>query len=93
MSDEPWTGNDRSHNDGCHARWVVSLNRPGGDADYQDEWYDSQCGGCRFWVALTGELGWDYGACTNSEAPFDGRVRFEHDGCDCFVTRPDGSFG
>jgi len=24
---------------------------------------------------------------------FDGRVRFEHDGCDAFTAREDGSFG
>ncbi|MFF8322924.1 DUF3027 domain-containing protein [Streptomyces bobili] len=93
VSGGPWAGDDRGHNDECHARWAASLNRPTAEPGYQDGWYDSQCGGCRFWVALSGELGQDYGACTNSRSPFDGRVRFEHDGCDCFAGREDGSFG
>ncbi|GII56318.1 hypothetical protein Pth03_47070 [Planotetraspora thailandica] len=93
IAGEPWTGNDRSHNDECHARWMSSLNRSTGGPDYPDEWYHEQCGGCRFWIALEGEMGLDYGACTNARSAFDGRVRFEHDGCDTFTVREDGSFG
>jgi hypothetical protein len=52
-----------------------------------------QCGGCRFWIALCGQIGNDSGACTNVEAAFDGRVRFEHDGCEAFAVREDESFG
>ncbi|MGC9669595.1 DUF3027 domain-containing protein [Planosporangium sp. 12N6] len=54
---------------------------------------DAECGGCRFWVALHGHLGRDYGACTNADSPFDGQVRFEHDGCAAYADREDGSFG
>ncbi|MCX5401272.1 DUF3027 domain-containing protein [Streptomyces sp. NBC_00102] len=93
MSDGPWTGSDRAHNGECHARWAASSNRSTGDPGYRDEWYDAQCGGCRFWIALGGELGQDYGACTNSGSAFDGRVRFEHDGCAVFTVREDHSFG
>jgi Protein of unknown function (DUF3027) len=35
-----------------------------------------------FWLPLAGELGSDYGACANARSPFDGRVQFEHDGCE-----------
>ncbi|MFI1176743.1 DUF3027 domain-containing protein [Streptomyces melanogenes] len=90
---EPWTGDDRSHNDFCHARWRRLQNRSTTQADYREAWYDAQCGGCRFWVALRGEIGLDYGACTGPSSPFDGRVRFEHDGCECFAARGDGWFG
>ncbi len=90
---EPWTGEDQDHNDRCHTRWLASLNRSTAQLDYRDEWYDTQCGGCRFWIALSGELGQDYGVCSNPASSFDGRVRFEHDGCESFAARADGSFG
>ncbi|MGW4960627.1 DUF3027 domain-containing protein [Nonomuraea sp. NPDC004186] len=90
---EPWTGNDRDHNDQCHSRWSASLNRSTAHPEYLDEWYYAQCGGCRFWIALSGQLGLDYGACTNPASSFDGQMRFEHDGCVRFVGREDGSFG
>ncbi|MER7741941.1 hypothetical protein ABTX34_27115 [Streptomyces sp. NPDC096538] len=40
---------------------------------------------------MSGQLGQDYGACSNPVSPFDGRVRFEHDGCQSFGDRPDGA--
>ena len=89
----PWTGNNGEHNDACHQRWAHRGNRNTGDLTYRDEWYYQQCGGCRFWIALRGELGLDYGACTNPQSTFDGHVRFEHDGCDVFADRDDHSFG
>ncbi|WP_449346118.1 DUF3027 domain-containing protein [Streptomyces xanthochromogenes] len=61
--------------------------------DYRDEWFDEQCGGCRFLIALSGELGLDWGACTHADSQFDGHVRFEHDGCGHFSVRNDGTFG
>ncbi|MGP4102178.1 DUF3027 domain-containing protein [Nonomuraea sp. KM90] len=67
-----------------HERWVVERHRRTEDPGYQEEWYSEQCGGCRFWLPLAGEMGRDYGACANPAAPFDGRVRFEHDGCAAF---------
>lgn len=67
-----------------HKRWVARRNRDTGRADYRDEWYDEQCGSCKFWFPLAGELGSDYGACANARSPFDQRVQFEHDGCDEF---------
>lgn len=89
----PWTGDDLGHNRSCGARWNASLNRSTADLDYPEEWYAAQCGGCRFWVALAGDLGRDFGACTHEGSAFDGRVRFEHDGCAVFAVREDGSFG
>ncbi|MFE9130065.1 DUF3027 domain-containing protein [Streptomyces sp. NPDC007148] len=93
MSGGPWTGDDPGHNDGIHERWLRGLNRQTGAPDYKDEWYFEQCGGCRFWVALSGELGRDWGACTHVASTFDGQVRFEHDGCASFMVRTDASFG
>ncbi|MCX4973710.1 DUF3027 domain-containing protein [Streptomyces sp. NBC_00554] len=88
-----WTGDDREHNDACHERWLRAQNRRTHQPDYRDDWFDEQCGGCRFWVALSGELGRDWGVCTRPGSTFDGRARFEHDGCELFAIREDGSFG
>ncbi|MFD7872912.1 DUF3027 domain-containing protein [Streptomyces sp. NPDC059766] len=93
VSGGPWTGDDRAHNDLCHERWSQEQNRSTRQPGYRDEWYDEQCGGCRCWVALSGELGRDWGVCTRNGSEFDGRVRFEHDGCELFAMREDGSFG
>ncbi|WP_405931797.1 DUF3027 domain-containing protein [Streptomyces sp. NBC_00827] len=93
MSGGAWTGDDREHNDACHARWLRAQNRRTHQPGYRDDWFDEQCGGCRFWVALSGELGRDWGVCTHPGSAFDGRARFEHDGCEQFAIRKDGSFG
>jgi Protein of unknown function (DUF3027) len=93
MTDRPWTGDDESHNEACHHWWLRDRNRDTSDAAYAEGWYARQCGGCRYWIALSGELGADYGACTNAVSPFDARIRFEHDGCDAYAEREDRSFG
>lgn len=87
----PWTGDDPRHNIECGGRWP--LNRSTAAADYREEWYFEQCGGCRFWIPLYGRIGNDWGVCSSGDSVFDGRVRFEHDGCDGFAVREDGSFG
>lgn len=69
---------------GIHDRWIQRRNRRTDDPQYRDEWYDQQCGGCRYWFPLAGKIGLDYGACANKKSPFDGTVRFEHDGCEFF---------
>ncbi|MFL9680578.1 MULTISPECIES: DUF3027 domain-containing protein [Streptomyces] len=79
--------------DDIHGRWSRLLNRSTANPDYREEWYDEQCGGCRFWIALSGELGLDWGACACAHSRFDGRVRFEHDGCEHFSVRDDSAFG
>ena len=73
---------DRDVRLAIHDRWMPRRNRKPESPEYRDEWYVQQCGMCRFWIPLSGELGSDYGACTNPRSPFDGRVQFEHDGCD-----------
>ena len=74
-----------------HARWLGALNRLTGEPGYQEEWYWQQCADCVHWCPLAGALGEDWGACSNPRSPFDGRVRFEHDGCVEFEARPAGS--
>ncbi|MCX4451369.1 DUF3027 domain-containing protein [Streptomyces sp. NBC_01789] len=79
--------------DEVHERWSRLLNRTTRGPGYRDEWFDEQCGGCKFWIALSGEIGLDWGACARADSPFDGQVRFEHDGCERFSARADGTFG
>ena len=81
---KPGLARDFAHARACHERWIQRLNRDGDSAHYPDEWFGSQCGACRFFIPLTGALIEDWGACSNPQSPFDGRVMFEHDGCDAF---------
>lgn len=84
---------DAQHNRDCHRRWIQRRNRLTGEPSYLERWYFEQCGDCRSWVALAGELGHDFGVCTSRESTFDGQVRFEHDGCEAFIEREGGAFG
>lgn len=74
----------------AYERWGSRLNRRVGEADYRDEWSWQQCGGCRHWLALGGEIGDDWGVCSAASSAFDGIVRFEHDGCAEFSEDPQG---
>ncbi|MGN6697121.1 MAG: DUF3027 domain-containing protein [Thermomicrobiales bacterium] len=86
----PKLASDREHFRACHARWMETRNRTMEEADYPDRWYAEQCGGCQYFVRLAGAFIEDYGACTNQTSPCDGRVMFEHDGCDQFAPADDG---
>lgn len=76
--------NSPEHFKAAHERWMARRNRRQDSPGYKDEWYAQQCGACRFWLPLEGRFGSDYGVCSNAGSPFDGTVRFEHDGCDFF---------
>ena len=80
---------DPEHRQAALNRWQTRLNRVQGNPEYSDEWYAEQCGRCEFWVPLAGTWGLDFGACTNPASPFDGTVRFEHDGCEFFSEAPE----
>jgi hypothetical protein len=64
-------------------------NRRTGPND-PDEWTQQQCGGCRFFITMTGGFRSDWGVCTNMASPRDGLATFEHDGCDAFVADENG---
>lgn len=66
-----------------YRRWASDINLKAEDS-VDKEWRGRQCGACRFWIPLAGRLGYDYGACSNVLSEFDGRVRFEHDGCQAY---------
>jgi len=81
---------DERHCDLTHLRWMDRRNRKQEEDGYKDKWQAEQCGGCQFFIPLTGALIEDYGACSNPASPFDGTVMFEHDGCDFFSEAEDG---
>lgn len=68
---------------------MEGRNRKQESAYYEDEWYAQQCGHCVYWVPLAAPLGSDWGACTNALSPFDGKIMFEHDGCQRFEAAAD----
>lgn len=82
--------NDMRFSAETHRRWLGDRNRKQEEGSYRAEWWQAQCGACRYWVALSGALGNDCGACSNAASAFDGRVRFEHDGCEQFEKSIDG---
>jgi hypothetical protein len=75
------------HARACHDRWIKQRHNiyplPEGE-DYPEEWYNDQCGGYRFYILLNGvdAFNMDWGVCSNPASVSDGRVMFEHDGCD-----------
>ncbi|MCA1594853.1 MAG: DUF3027 domain-containing protein [Chloroflexi bacterium] len=75
---------DGKHAHECHVRWVKGYTRngPARSEEEEDRWHNEQCGQCRYYVPLEGALSSDWGACTNAKSMFDGRVMFEHNGCD-----------
>jgi hypothetical protein len=70
--------------DEIHDRWIARRLRPTVIEDQLDDWVEKQCGKCRFWFPLAGELGSDWGVCSNAGSSHDQRAVFEHDGCDHF---------
>jgi hypothetical protein len=80
---------DYNHFRECHERWGKRLNRDMAAPEYQDEWYQQQCLFCRYFIPLSGAFRDDYGACSNTQSPCDGRVMFEHDGCEQFQPNED----
>lgn len=84
MSKQGNLKNNEAHAIACHQRWLARRNRKQEEGSYKDEWYQQQCGACRFFIPLTGILGADYGGCSNPASPFDKSLMFEHDGCEHF---------
>ena len=60
------------------------------DRDTADPCGDCSCG-CRHFVPLKGDLGFDWGVCANSASPRAGLLTFEHQGCPQFEPEPEES--
>jgi len=72
-----------------HERWadkapIIEL----GSKEYELYENGKQCGGCAFYIALTSDLGFDWGACANTKSPHDGAAVFEHFTCLQYEFRP-----
>jgi hypothetical protein len=50
------------------------------DRETEECWQDCSCG-CRHFLPLRGELGYDWGVCSNTRSPRAGLLTFEHQGC------------
>ncbi len=54
-----------------------------------DEWVSNQCMFCAYYLLLPGKFAADWGVCSNVKSPMDGKVVFEHDGCNFFILDED----
>ncbi len=68
---------------------MESRHRAIEQPDAPDEWYEDQCMFCVYYLLLPGKFKSDWGVCSNAKSPMDGKVAFEHDGCDFFVRDED----
>lgn len=82
--------NNPEHARQCHKRWSLHLNRDMTSPLYEDDWYQSQCGGYAYYIRLEGSFHMDWGVCSNPDSPLDRSVRFEHDGCAAYVEAQEG---
>ena len=48
-------------------------------------------GGCRHFIKLAGDVGNDWGVCSNPESPRAGLLTFEHQGCAAFEAMTEGA--
>ena len=60
-------------------KYLSSDYEPYGKLD-RGENNDCSCG-CKFYHVLEGELGMDWGTCTNPQSHRKGLLTFEHQGC------------
>lgn len=63
---------------------VSHLNRRMDADDCLEEWRRHTVRFLQYWIPLAGSWGLDWGGCSNEACPFDGTVRFAHDGCDAY---------
>jgi len=87
---------DRAHLDSCHERRIQRRQNLAPDADFDTlppSWFADQCGGCRYFIPMTGLFSSDWGVCSQRTAVKDGQVVFEHDGCDQFEDAGKWDFG
>lgn len=79
-----WLGANRKHAVRCTRRWLARRHRDSEALGAPVQWAVEQCGACQYWVPVVGLLSADFGACGNAASPWDGTIRYIHDGCDRF---------
>ena len=91
MEQKKFLRDSSEHFSETHERWLnkFPLNRNIMSPDYKEEWIPEQCFKCQFYIKLTGLFGMDWGVCSNKASHLDGRVMFEHDGCEFFTFAED----
>lgn len=72
--------------EGVAARQLDAAENSSGIEPWPDTWRDPegpamQCLHCRYYVALSGPLRADWGACANERSQYDGELVFEHWTC------------
>jgi len=55
--------------------------QPYGERDREADWGPDCSCGCRHFLKLDGQLGYDWGVCGNPKSPRCGLLTFEHQGC------------
>ncbi len=67
--------------------FIASLHKKSTDKQYSKDVesinYDCSSG-CKFFLPLDGEIGYDWGVCGNRVSPRAGVLTFEHTGCSYF---------
>jgi hypothetical protein len=76
----------RTWPEGVPAHQPEASEKPSGVEPWPETWRDPegspmQCLHCQYYVELSGELGADWGACTNEQSQYDGQLVFEHWTC------------
>jgi hypothetical protein len=86
MEPKKFLMDNEKHSARTHRRWADKYepNRNPMSPDYKEEWNQQPCFQCQFYVKLTGLLGTSWGICSNESSYLDGKVMYEHDGCEFF---------
>lgn len=81
---------------GLHGHLLKLVKRlptdfePYGERDRETAEPSGDCScGCRHFVPLAGDLGFDWGVCANAASPRSGLLTFEHQGCPQFEAEDD----
>jgi len=78
---------DVKHFRETHWRWLIKypLNHDRLSPEYdehKEEWVSEQCLTCQYYIKLSDRFQYDWGVCSNPASALDGRIMFEHDGCE-----------
>ena len=86
MGNKKFLANDRTHFHQTHKRWISKYprnrSRTSPEYEYKDEWLNEQCFTCQYYITLSGQFQFDWGVCSNPSSDLDGKIMFEHDGCE-----------
>ncbi|MFO0847898.1 MAG: hypothetical protein U0871_04950 [Gemmataceae bacterium] len=64
---------------------------PYGERSREDDWGPDCSCGCKWFAAVEGNLGYDWGVCVNPASPRAGLLTFEHHGCREYEDNPENA--